>query len=413
MRKALTLAVLLIITLPLGAESVFQAFTPHYPRNLSMGGASVASSRYEEVIFSNPALVGSDNSYLSLPSFSFTLYNFNQLVQPGGVLDIFLTQGGDEAVNRALNQLINSIGAGESDVVSAQLSLGFISGFTGLSVDSGLRVHSTGTGGESSTLILDADFAISLAFALPIEINEHHRLSFGISAHLIFRGLTLADMYSSAPGGFTAGSIYDFYKQDDTLAGVLNQVPVAFGFAIPLNLGFTYDWRDIITAGLVVRNLNGRYHMQSYSGVNQLYYMLTGGYLGSVPPGNPETGISFEADTDVTLDLGFAVSTPQGGVWDWIDMTFAFDLVDVWNLFARDLSTEGLISRIRTGVEISFMKTFDFRFGINSGYMSFGFTFDFQVFTIDFLYATLEYGETTGSRPLDLFTIAFSLGFEK
>ena len=213
MRKALTLAVLLIITLPLAAGSVLQAFTPHYPRNLSMGGAAVASSCYEEVIFSNPALVGSDNSYLALPSFSFTLYNFNQLVQPGGVLDIFLTKGGDEAVNRALNQLINSIGAGESDVVSAQLSLGFISGFTGLSVDSGLRVHSTGAGGESSTLILDADFAISLAFALPVEINEHHSLSFGISAHLIFRGLTLADMYSSTPGGFTAGSIYDFYKQ--------------------------------------------------------------------------------------------------------------------------------------------------------------------------------------------------------
>ena len=214
-------------------------------------------------------------------------------------------------------------------------------------------------------------------------------------------------------GGFTAGRILGFYGDEDILASVLNEVPVAFGFAIPLDFGFTYDWREIFTFGLALRNVNGEYHMQTYSGTNQLYYMLTGGYIGSSPPGEAETGVSYSFHTPMSLDVGIALRTPDGGFWDWVDMTFAFDVVDVWDLlFVEKPTLEGFISRMRTGVELSLMRTFDFRFGLNAGYMSFGFTFDFQIMTIDLTYATLEYGDATGDKPLDLFSIAFRIGLE-
>ena len=44
--------------------------------------------------------------------------------------------------------------------------------------------------------------------------------------------------------------------------------------------------------------------------------------------------------------------------------------------------------------------------------MSFGFTFDFQIMSIDLTYATLEYGDRVGDKPLDLFSISFRIGLE-
>ena len=179
-----------------------------------------------------------------------------------------------------------------------------------------------------------------------------------------------------------------------------------------MDFGFSYDWREVFTFALALRNVNGDYHMQTYSGVNQLYYMLTGGYLGSTPPGQVEQGGSFSFHTPMSLDAGFALRTPDGGLWDWIDVTFAFDVVDIWDLFREGVSAEGFVSRMRTGIELSLMRTFDFRFGLNGGYMSFGFTFDFQIMSIDLTYATLEYGDRVGDKPLDLFSISFRIGLE-
>lgn len=390
------------------------AYSPLAVRNESMGGTSVASARYDEVMYSNPALVSARNQYVSLPSLNLTLYNFNKLVQPGGALDIFLTQNDSpEDMTRAVNQLINSIGSGYGDVISAHAGTGFISGITGLSLDMGVDIHSMGSGGESSTLVMEANLAASLALAMPFTVAQNHTFSFGIGAHLVFRGFSLDNMYEpSSPGGLSAGSLLGIYNDEDSMGLVLNQIPVAFGFAIPVDFGFAYSYRDILTFAFAARNVNGRYRMQTYSGINQLYYMLTGGYLGSVSPGSAERGVSYSFDTPVSLDAGFSLSTPDEGLWEWINLTAACDLVDLAGLFSAPLSVDNIIIRSRMGLEVRLMNTFDFRMGLNSGYLSFGFTFDFQIFTIDLLYAVHEYGDELGDKPLDMLSIAFTLGVE-
>lgn len=417
MRKRLHSVILLIfiaISLYAAPSGALGAYSPLALRIESMGGAGVASARYEEVMYANPALVSRENQYAALPSLSITLYNFNKLIQPGGALDIFLTQNeGQEDITRAINQLINSIGSGEGDVFSAQAGFGFISGITGLSLDMGIDLHSIGSGGESSTLVMEANLAASLALAMPFTVAENHTFSFGIGAHLIFRGFSLDDMYDpSLQGGLNAGSLISIYNDEDSLGLMLNRIPVAFGFAIPLDFGFAYSYRDIFTLAFAAKNVNGRYRMQTYSGINQLYYMLTGGYLGSSSPGSATEGINYSFDTPLSLDAGFAVSTPDEGLWEWIDVTFACDIVDLAGLFSQPVSLEELILRSRLGLEVRLMNTFDFRAGLNSGYLSFGFTFDFQIFTIDLLYATHEYGKELGDKPLDMLSIAFTLGIE-
>ena len=417
MRRIAFLLAVLILSMPLFAEDIFtlEPYRPLSYRSIAMGGTGVASARHGDVLYSNPALIGVDNQHFSLPRVGITIYNINRLVQPGGALDILLTgTESEDSLRRALNQLVNSIGSGDGAVANAQASLSFISGIMGMSLDIGVDVLSQGSGGESSTLMMDASFALSLGLALPFDIGRDHRLSLGVGAHLDFRGLTIQDMdMPIAPGGFTAGLLIDIYGQDDAMAGILNGLPVAFGFAIPVDLGFSYSYRDILTVGLALTNMNGRHYMQSYSGVNQLYYMLTGGYIGQTPPGNPEQGESFTAASPLSLDLGIAASTPEGGIWDWIALSAAFDLVDLTGLFSEDWdSLAGWIGHMRLGFEAEIMRTFILRAGINAGYLSFGFTFDFQIFSLDLVYATQEFGAELGDKPLDLFSVSFKLGLD-
>lgn len=416
MRRCAAILALLILIVPIWASpgSVLDAYLPFYQRNMSMGGTGTASSRYSEILYSNPALIGSDNQYFSVPSFSLTLYNINKLIQPGGALDIFLTQNnGEEDLNRAFNQLINSIGSGSGDVLSAELSFGFISGIMGLSLDGSLDFHSMGSGGESSTIIMEGNIAFSLGLSLPLTVGENHTFSFGAAVHLVLRGFTVDDITGDIqPGGITASSLIDFYSRDDVWAGLLNQLPVAFGFAIPVDLGFTYDYRDIFTFGLALKNLNGTYRMQSYSAVNQLYYMLTGGYIGDTVPGNPRQGDSFQFHSGLSLDAGIALRTPSGGGWDWAGLTLAADLTDLLGFFSEPVTSSTLVTHLRLGAQLSLVNTFHIRAGINSGYLSLGFTFDFQIFTVDLTYATLEYGQEPGDKPLDLFSVCIRLGLE-
>lgn len=415
-KRLLVLILLTLCTASLVARpgSAMDAWRPVSSRSSSMGGTGVASSHHQDVLWANPALVGHDEQFFSLPSLSFTLYNFNKLVEPGGALDIFLEDPWDEEVlNRAVNQLISSIGPGYGDTATLDLGMGFISGITGLGLDGQLAFHSQGGGGEASTLVMEANLAASLALSLPLEFGDHS-ISFGVGAHFVFRALTVQDM--DAPfteGGITAGGLLDIISQEAILDSLLNQVPVAFGFAVPIDVGLSYKWRDIVTVGAVVSNLNGRYHMESYNGLNQLYHSLTGGHLGSSLPGGLEGGGSFVFDSMPSFDIGFALSSPGGGIWDWIDISAAVDFVDIAGLFMEDaLDSEDFISRLRFGFELRLMRTFELRFGLNAGYMAFGLGFDFQVFTLDLAYAVEEYGVRLGDKPLDYLTVAFRLGLE-
>ena len=75
MRKRLHSVVLLIfiaISLYAAPSGALGAYSPLALRIESMGGAGVASARYEEVMYANPALVSRENQYAALPSLSIT-----------------------------------------------------------------------------------------------------------------------------------------------------------------------------------------------------------------------------------------------------------------------------------------------------------------------------------------------------
>jgi len=77
-----------------------------------------------------------------------------------------------------------------------------------------------------------------------------------------------------------------------------------------------------------------------------------------------------------------------------------------------DLALAGIFYHLRFGSELRVMNSFDFRVGLNQGYLSFGFGFDFQILRFDLTYATHEYGSSLGDKPLDSLTIRLKFGFD-
>ncbi len=411
MKKNLLIVLLFLICSILPARSVNGLFSPYMSRVEGMGGASVASAKYSDVLYSNPALISADEQFLSIPSVSLTLFNFNKLVDPfGGSLYILLKEDHtQESYRRALSQFINTIGPGQGDLASADISLGMISGVMALGFDVALDLHTMGSGAEGSTVVLESNIVASLGLGIPFEYKGFG-VSFGASVRFDYRTYTIDDMDQHNEGGFNASFLLDMFSDPEKVSPLLlNSTPVAAGFSIPFDLGMTISFPYGFKLGLVYKGLNSDLYMQSYNGINQLYNSLTGGNLG-IEPDKLEKGPSFKLDGTSSLDAGFSWRYAEG-FFAWVTPAIAFDVVDLINI-GDDLSFSGFFYHVKLGAEIRLMNTLDLRCGLNQGYLSFGFGFDFQILRIDLTYATHEYGPSLGDKPQDSLSIRIKLGFE-
>ncbi len=411
MKKSLLALLFFSLAFTLHARSVNGLFSPCMSRVEGMGGASVVSAKYSDVLYSNPALISSDEQFLSIPSVSFTLFNFNKLVDPfGGPLYILLKEEHtQESYRRALSQFINTIGPGQGDLASANVNLGMISGIMALGFDVSLDLHTMGAGAEGSTVVLENNVVAALGLGIPFEYKGYG-FSFGASVRFDYRTYTIDGMDSHNEGGFNASSLLDMFSDPESVSPLLlNSTPVAAGFSIPFDLGISISFPYGFRLGLVYKGLNSGFYMQSYNGINQLYNSLTGGDLG-IEPDKLEKGPSFKLSGTSSLDAGFSWRYDKG-VLAWITPSIAFDVVDLLHL-GDDWSLSGLFYHIKLGAEVRLMNTIDLRCGLNQGYLSLGFGFDFQIFRIDLTYATHEYGDALGDKPLDSLSIRIKLGFE-
>lgn len=407
-RRILLLVLILASLMPLfsGVEDLYRPFRL---RTEAMGGASVSSAKADDILYANPALISSDEAYFLLPSVSFSLYNFNRLLERGGPLYMLLSMDNWSNVD-LISGLIDSIGYGDGELASANLSASLISGITSLGFDTTLALHTTGRGAENSTVIVEANVSGALGLAIPVELGP---VTFraGVSARLNFRFYTIESMDSNTPGGFSASRIIAMIQDEDIASAILNSTPVAAGISIPVDLGMAFEFPYGFNAGLVWRGLNSTFHMQTWDGINQLYNSVTGGYI-LTPPTSGEAGDNFTFRSSSTVDIGFSWQPEKHFLTKWIKPSIAFDISDITGLFS-DLSGEAFVRHSHIGAELQFMNTFSIQAGLNQGYMSLGLDFNLQIFHVGIVYATYEYGETLGDKPLDSLSFRFSMGYGK
>lgn len=406
-RRVLVSILLLTLLSTVLPAAVTDLFRPYSMRTEGMGGTSVSSAHSADILYANPALINADEAYFSLPSVTFTLYNFNRLIEKGGPLYMLLSRE-DWGREDIISGLIDSIGYGDGDLASVNLSAGLISGITALGFDTSLALHTTGRGAENSTVIAEANVAAAIGLGVPLELGPV-TISFGAMTRLNFRFYTVESLTSTEAGGFSASRIIAMIQDEDIASTILNSTPVAAGISVPVDIGMAFSFPYGFKMGLVWRGLNNTFHMQNWNGVNQLYYSVTGGYIGN-PPTEVEQGESFSFRTSSSVDIGFSWQPEENSITNWIMPAVAVDFKDMTGLFS-DLSLESLVRHTHIGAELVLARTFTLQAGLSQGYLSLGLDFNFQLFRAGIVYATHEYGEVLGDKPLDSLTFRFSLGY--
>ena len=251
------------------------------------------------------------------------------------------------------------------------------------------------------------EFNIAETLALGLKIIDTNNLSVAVggSVHFVYKA------YFRAIGGNTALKlINDTDKIEETL---LWDTPVMGGLAIPFDVGATIGFFDNqLTVSATANNLNGTYHMKSYQGAGYLLNEKKEGIVDNQPEGEPKDSVEFDVETPWTLNFGVAFAP---------DMIFhpviTADLVDMLTMVQsfgeEDFRAEDLLLHLNAGAEVTVLGIAKARIGVNRGFMSIGAGLWLPFAQVDASYGWQEFGVELGDKPVDSFTIKFSLGYDK
>lgn len=381
---------------------------PHSARSLGMGSAGVAVGGRSDSFYMNPALLAR-RTLISLPYAQVSLYHPYDLLKKNEstgtsiVDDIMDAMNSGEMTDIAgpatgFLQTIKS-GKGKLAEVEAGINLGGGGFALGLHVKDTIHTFGNGVGGLDANLFDELNVNILAALGLRFDITPSISIDVGISSGvsvLGYSGLIGAQSALDMMGGSESGSMED----------ILAEVPLAFGWTVPLNVGLNVNLPLGFSVGAVGRNLLGSavgYKMQ----VTDIDAVMSDA-MGIVSNTFSEKA-DFTLKMDPSFDLGFG--------WKWengfFSPTVALDFVDFIDFFSNEMNMRSFVEHLRIGAEFRLLSVLDVRAGINQGYWTLGAGIDLWAIKIDAAYYWQEFGETLGDYGLDAFTIRFNLGFDR
>ncbi|AEC01509.1 hypothetical protein [Parasphaerochaeta coccoides] len=405
-----TSLLVLIFVMPLSAahlsaatyEATSEPFAMHSLRSVSMGGAGLAVPEKTDGLFINPASLGQRRFFLSMPSVAMTVYNVAAM-ENENIIERFqeaIDENDDAKLLNAIHSYLGTIGYGKGEIVSTDVSMSVGFGSFGFGIVAQERMHTLNDTGTTSGIdvIAELNAGFVAGYGLRIPLSEYVSLDVGASAKFLYRS------YSKAIP--LLETVTKFVNDNDALEKLKEETPVMGGYAIPVDVGATVNLPFGLSAGLVVRNLNGAYRMRVFDNVETLFQALDSGSLLKDDPD------SFTVKTPWSLDAGLAW-TPKvaGGV---LMPTIAVDLADITG-FKKEKGNFGhmIANHLNIGAELKILNTFDLRFGLNKGYMSVGAGIDLFVARIDATYYWREFGQKIGDKPLDALSVRVNLGFSR
>lgn len=420
MKKILTVLLITVVS----ASSLFaatdntysltaQPFTKTSARMEAMGGAGIAVKSNQDSLFVNPASLGAKGLVWDIPSVAVTFYNPYEVNEKTRIFDDF--------VNGRLTDNLND----SSYLQQLGLDLASIYGKTGLGkvakVDVGLGVKwgrfatstdiqvnlltSVPVNGYASDLsiIPQVDIVQSLGVGFRFFRNSSINFDVGVAARLNIRAYLEAINANTVLKSLNSGS-FDF----ESLVG---SKTLYIGYAIPVDIGLNVNFPFGFTFATVARNINGNFNYTVTEPLKNIY--SNSDYLGTAKSVFAN-GTVFPVSVPWSLDLGLGW-TPDLGSWEWLaDFTLAADFTDTVGFFSDELTGSGFWSRLKLGAEVELFKLFEFRAGINSGYLTVGGGLNmFNILHMEVSYYTTEFGANVGDKPLDALTIRFNTFWER
>lgn len=356
-------------------------------RALGMGGAAVAVPDNYQSIWSNPAGLAKGKVQFSLPSVGVTVYSplaISQKIDSSDGID------DDELVNGVLSSLTRVYGK----VADVDAQLSFSAGGFGLGINVKDTLYSyvpkTSTGGISSKFYDALAFDAVVGYGLDIPVG-FATIDLGVSA-----GISTL-VYSDLIGASDFMSLMSSDDMGAAAAEKFQNIPLAAGYAIPINVGANVNLPLGFKVGAVLRNINGTYKMNQAANYAALE--------------DPEAELeAFEIEVPMTLDAGFAWDISFLG--NILHPVIAADVIDVIGLCkSNDFSVENLINHVRAGVEVKGLWIADARIGLDRGYWTAGVGLDLALLRVEAAYYWQEMGSYVGEKPQDAFSIKMNIGW--
>ncbi len=362
-----------IISFSLSAADLYERpITIISPTSSALGGPHVTMNDGFSSLMNNPA-----GFYSAEPEFSIAELTFGL---KGPVFDITnLIIANDLA---ALPGLLQGIYAGLD--ILGPLSFGYV----GEGLGFGIYSNSYSTISSSGPLTVKTDIGSEVILTggygmrIPLPLPEIHVLDAGMLLKGVFRGEVSFEE--------SALNIMDIGV--DTLSSE----PFNFITGIGFDLGLRYSYNNMITLGLVGRDV--------YSPTLHNVYANVGDFTSGVNPTQELNGI-----VPFALDLGIMYSPDLESKNLFIsDIKVYLDYYDVLDFWLYPTEAINPILHIGIGTEISMLSILDVRAGFNQGLLSAGLGLDLYYFKMNLAMFGTELSTEPGLQPV----YNIQLGFE-
>ncbi len=390
------------------------SFRPTSARIEAMGAAGVATAKGIDALYYNPANLGSREFSLNLPSVTVTLFNPKAIIDKGLIESIMDLDGDDSsAMFGIVKDFFDIVEAGRGEILTTDIALGFTAGGLGLgiNVQEQLHTHSSDGSFTSDKILAEVNAGLSLGFGYRIDVVPKI-LSIDVGANVRFN----YKIYTNRVGASELMALLAD-EDADVMGQLMTEIPLAAGWAIPLDFGVNVNLPVGFKVSAVARDINGKYTMKQYPGmglwVNEMTELvgINDIYDGTADP----DGITeFEREVPWKLDFGIGWAPSFGKLDNFIKPTIGVDLVDTITMFEKMEEDQNVFwNHFRAGAEVKLLSILDLRAGFTQGYFSVGVGLDLFAIRLDASYYWREYGVDIGDKPIDALTVKVNLGFDR
>ncbi len=317
---------------------------PRDARSMAMGGSSLVFAEGYGALWGNPAGLARKNSFtmLDISAWAYLRPTPSNIGTISSMLRAGTTQ---DQIKSTLDSLIaeNGVGAGES------LGIGWIDSGIGIGLTSVTDSYASGSGLSSSTLDIRSQTNAVVGMAWKLDFGPF-KFDFGANVRGYYRIETL-------PGGWKFPPIVDALVTGSDLMTVVSNDTVRGGFGVSLDAGATLSFGSL-GIGLMVRDVADAIALKG-STIREIVnsYMV------------PSGGLDYFSIAPIyTAGLSFSV-----GKGTLMSTSLFAEVDDPLSIFKDSpFSAASIASKLRSGLEIEFLKFLSLRSGFNQGYFSFG-----------------------------------------
>lgn len=349
------------------AERAASPFAIVTPRSTGMGNADISLDTGFEALWTNPAILTTTKTELTILGLDASL--------PGSWTGVFPTLQSLASTPLSPQSILAALGptAGENRAgLNAGAGISWVGKRIGVGLYDSLDVYLAGTPFPSGVSGY-ADNTVSLLFgyAYPFRLGDEITISAGLAFRpsLKYR----LDIASDSLSSFLSGA--------STTADALNRLFSNPAFGVPIDLGARATFPCGLSAAMTVNNLFATYGTSDGSGDTWF-----------VP---------------VSFNAGGAWHPDLGGLRWLVDPTFSVELSRINEIISGNT---GFWQQAHLGAELAFLRNFITVWaGLDGGMPAVGANLDLFVLDLSLSYGSAGYGRFPGERPVSEFTVEVSL----